>query len=108
MIQALQVCAQSFRASGFLEKDPANLGVGDGYLARGGSEWSRIRLGVTDRLTRDLQEELAGAQIPVEKGSAKFVDNHTVQVSSSGGKSLKAGCPGKHPLRLPEVPRPSR
>ena len=89
VIRALQVCAQSFRASGFSEKDPANLGVGFGYLARGWSDWSQIRLGVADRLTRDLREELAGAQIPVEKGSAKFVDNHTVQVSSSGGKSLK-------------------
>jgi dihydrolipoamide dehydrogenase len=89
VIRALQACAQSFRAIGFTEKDPAKSGVGYGYLARGWSDWSQIRLGVTDRLTKDLRQELGRAQIPVEKGSAKFIDNHTVQVSSAGGKSQK-------------------
>jgi len=89
VLRALQSCAQSFRASGILEKNPEELGVGYGYLARGWSDWSQIRLRVSDRLTRDLRKELTAAQVPVEKGSARFVDNHAVQVSSLDGKSRK-------------------
>ena len=43
VIGALQKCAQSFRASGFSEKDPANMGIGYGYIAQGWSDWSKVR-----------------------------------------------------------------
>jgi dihydrolipoamide dehydrogenase len=89
MIRALQMCAQSFRTSGFLEKNPANLGIGYGYITQGWSEWSKVRLDVTGRLAKELEEELAKSEIPVKMGSAKFLDNHTVQISSSGGASEK-------------------
>ena len=85
MIRALQMCAQSFRASEFSEKNPANMGIGYGYITQGWSDWSKVRLDVTGRLMKELEEELAKSEIPVKMGSAKFLDNHTVQISSSGG-----------------------
>src|SRR6516225_7633228 len=89
VIRALQMCAQSFRASGFSEKNPANMGIGYGYITQGWSDWSKVRLDVTGRLVKELEEELTKREIPVKMGSAKFLDNHTVEISSSGGPSEK-------------------
>ena len=89
VIRALQMCAESFRASGFSEKNPENLGIGYGYITEGWSDWSKVRLEVTGRLVKELEEELAKSEIPVKMGSAKFLDNHTIQISSSGGTSEK-------------------
>ena len=89
VIRALQKCAQSFRGSGFSEKNPAHMGIGYGYIAQGWSDWSKVRLDVTGRLVTELEEELAKSEIPVKMGSAKFLDNHTIQISSSGGMSEK-------------------
>jgi dihydrolipoamide dehydrogenase len=89
VIRALQKCAQSFRASGFSEKNPANMGIGYGYIAQGWSDWSKVRLDVTGRLVKELEEELAKSEVQVKMGSAKFLDNHTVQISSSGGMTEK-------------------
>jgi len=85
VIRALQMCAQSFRASGFSEKNPANMGIGYGYITQGWSDWSKVRLDVTGQ----LEEELAKSEIPVKMGNAEFLDNHTVQISSSDGASEK-------------------
>src|ERR1700760_4360251 len=85
VIRALQTCAQSFRASGFSERNPANMGIGYGYITQGWSDWSKVRLDVTGRLVKELEEELAKSEIPVKMGSAKFLDNHTVQISSGSG-----------------------
>ena len=57
VIRALQMCAESFRASGFSEKNPENLGIGYGYITEGWSDWSKVRLEVTGRLVRELEEE---------------------------------------------------
>jgi dihydrolipoamide dehydrogenase len=89
VIRALQMCAQSFRASEFSEKNPASMGIGYGYITQGWSDWSKVRLDVTSRLVKELEDELAKSKIPVMMGSAKFLDNHTVQISSSGGASKK-------------------
>ena len=89
VIRALQMCAQSFRASGFSEKNPANMGLGYGYITQGWSDWSKVRLDVTGQLVKELEEELAKSEIPVKMGNAKFLDNHTVQISSSDGASEK-------------------
>jgi dihydrolipoamide dehydrogenase len=89
MIRALQMCAQSFRTSKFLEKDPAKMGIGYGYITQGWADWSKVRLEVTGRLENELKDELATNEIPVKMGSAKFLDNHTVQISSSDGASEK-------------------
>ena len=89
VIRALQKSAQSFRASGFSEKNPANMGIGYGYIAQGWSDWSEVRLDVTGRLVKELEEELAKSEIQVKMGSAKFLDDHTIQISSSGGMSEK-------------------
>ena len=89
VIRALQMCAQSFRASGFSEKNAANMGIGYGYIAQGWSDWSKVRRDVTGGLVKELEEELAKSEIPVKMGSAKFLDNHTVQILSSGGTSEK-------------------
>ena len=32
---------------------------------------------------------MAKSEIPIKVGSAKFLDNHTIQISSSGGTSEK-------------------
>ena len=87
VIRALQMCAQSFRTSGFAEKNPANMGIGYGYITQGWSDWSKVRQDLTGRLVEEVEEELAKNEIPVKMGSAKFLDNHTVQISSSGGGS---------------------
>ena len=89
VIRALQTCAQSFRSSGFSEKNPANMGIGYGHIIQGWSDWSKVRLDVTGRLVKELEAELAKSEIPVKMGNAKFLDNHTVQISSSGGASEK-------------------
>ena len=89
MIRALQICAQSFRASGFSEKNPSNMGIGYGFITQGWSDWSKVRQDLTGRLVEELEEELAKNEIPVKMGSVKFLDNHTVQISSSGGGSEK-------------------
>src|SRR5271154_3700765 len=64
MIRALQMCAQSFRTSKFSEKDPAKMGIGYGYITQGWSDWSKVRLEVTGRLEKELEEELAKSQVP--------------------------------------------
>ena len=89
VIRALQRCAQSFRASGFSEKNPANMGIGYGYITQGWSDWSKVRLDVTSRLVKELEEELTKSEISVKMGSAQFLDNHTVRISSSDGASEK-------------------
>src|SRR6201982_2688377 len=89
VIRALQTCAESFRASGFSEKNPANMGIGYGYITQGWSDWSKVRLDVTGQLVKELDEELAKSKISVKMGNAKFLDNHTVQISSSDGASEK-------------------
>src|SRR6201993_61692 len=63
VIRALQMCAQSFRASGFSEENPANMGVGYGYIAQGWSDWSKVRLDMTGRLVKKLEEEMAKSEI---------------------------------------------
>jgi len=87
VIRALQTCAQSFRASDYSEKDPTKMGIGYGYITQGWSDWNNVRLDVTGRLMKELEEELAKSEIPVKIGSAKFLDNHTLQISSSDGTS---------------------
>jgi dihydrolipoamide dehydrogenase len=84
VVRALQTCAQSFRASGFSEKNPAKMGIGYGYITQGWSDWSKVRQDVTGWLVRELEEGLAKSEIPVKIGNAEFLDNHTVQVSSGG------------------------
>src|ERR1700756_4358600 len=81
VIRALQTCAESFRTKGFSEKNPANMGIGYGYITQGWSDWSKVRQEVTGRLVKELEEELAESEIPVKMGNAKFLDNHTVQIS---------------------------
>src|ERR1700746_1574600 len=84
VIRALQMCAQSFRASGFSEKNPAKMGIGYGCITQGWSDWSKVRQDVTGWLVRELEEGLAKSEIPVKIGNAEFLHNHTVQVSSGG------------------------
>src|ERR1700744_4824317 len=78
LVRALQTCAQSFRASGLSEKNPANLGIGYGYIAESWADWSKVRLEVAGQLEKELKEELAKSEITVKMGNAKFLDSHTV------------------------------
>jgi hypothetical protein len=59
MIRALQMCAESFRTREFSDKNPANMGIGYGYITQGWSNWSKVRLDVTGRFVKELEEELA-------------------------------------------------
>jgi dihydrolipoamide dehydrogenase len=84
VVRALQRCAKAFREGGFSE---TNFPL---YLDRAWADWGQARLDLTRRLVKDLEVDLAQAKVRVEKGSAKLLDNHSVEVSSKHSGPQKA------------------
>jgi dihydrolipoamide dehydrogenase len=81
-MRALQACASATKIAQRSEK----FGIGIEFFDTGWTEWSRVRHRVTSRLTRQLSQELTEAGIIVDYGTARFIDNHQIQISDASGK----------------------
>ena len=81
-MRALQACASATKTAERSEK----FGIGIEFFDTGWADWSLVRRRVTSRLTAQLSRDLTEAGIGVEYGTARFIDNHQIQITDPAGK----------------------
>ena len=109
-MRALQACASATKTAERSEK----FGIGIEFFDTGWTDWSLVRHRVTNRLSKQLSQELTEAGIKVDYGAASFIDNHQIQISDAGGKqkTLTAEnfiiATGSRPIYSATLPAPIR